>query len=363
MTTITIDAAVLREALARCVSDTSTPEPIYRHVLFGEWTDGITLTSTDSMMTYRVNVEADVQGESPDFTGNITMLRAALYGLTGPVTIEHDGKLLKLRNEARRYRIDTLPGRAFPVFDDLPKIDVAADPLQWAKAIDAIQYAAPTNSGHYALNGVHLDADFATASDAHALAYTPVETHLNTEIILPVASLRKGLTGYLTEATKIQLVTNDCGTDPVAIEFTDAMQSLRVQLVAHKYPGFRAQLPNPEDMKSKTHFNPRALGEVLQRMMAFLTPAGVKKARPTLILNADGERLEVKSKGEDVACDYIACSTPARPMQAALDGLLVKALLNQCDDEITWHSDGPDSIQAFTMPKRDDTHYIVQIRI
>lgn len=362
-TTISTDAALLRDALARSVCDTNTPEPIYRHVLIGEWTNGITLTTTDSLMTYRTQIEADIQGESPDFTASVPMLRAALFGLNGPVTIEHKGATLKLCNESRRYRIDTLPGRIFPVFDDLPVIETDADAMAWARAIDAVQYAAPTNSGHVALNGICLEPEFIIASDAIAIALQAMNTGLKTDIVIPIAAVRKNLLRYITENTAITILANDTGTEPVAIEFSDKTQYLRIQLLAYKYPAFRAQLPKPESMASSTEIRAKDFSDLLHRMMPFILPPDNKKGKPLIILRAEGEQLQVRSKVQGFASDFIACTRPSKPMEAALDAALMKNLLGQCDETLTWYSNGAESIQAFTLPERDDVHYIMHVRL
>lgn len=374
MTTIKLDAAALRDVLARAVCDANTPQEIYRHALISADVDGFDITTTDEQMYYLERVDAQVS-EPAQFTASVPLLRAALAGLEGEVTLEHNGERLTLRQASRRYRINSLDPQSFPVLEDLPTDDLDLDATILMQAIGVVQYAINPNDGRAFLRGVNLRPDKVQASNAgHNLAVCPhrIEGLPEDGIILPVAALRKGLAKYVDEHTRLRLVWNKPREFPVALIFEDDARRLRVHLIHDKFPDIERMNKMKPGGALAVRVSAATLKDALARVMPFAQVEGqsgkvYKSHQITLSVGeADGQhRLLVESCHNESAADHVVCEieegAPNGAQAVGFNADLLKDFLTTTNGEFIWHVNEPRAPQAFTIGARDDVHYIMPI--
>jgi len=103
---LTLNAAELHQALSMCLA-TNSPMEILKHV--GLDADGVNLcvTSTDTEKWLRTELLAEVAAAGR-CTADATMLKAAVAGVAGQVSLSLEGNTLHVQHEHGRFTLTSL---------------------------------------------------------------------------------------------------------------------------------------------------------------------------------------------------------------------------------------------------------------
>jgi DNA polymerase III sliding clamp (beta) subunit (PCNA family) len=369
-TTISVDTALFRDALKKCVSDKTAAQPIYRHVLIRGGDGKIELISTDECMLLEYTLAAILEGEAPNFTANVNLMASALNGLDGLTRLVHDGENLRLHNGNRRYKIDTLPGDQFPTAPALNGEDLDLSPASLREAIRVADYCMSQHDmAHPYTNGLWLCPDYIVSFNGVAMACMPLNTHVpdRYHVIIPSSALRKNFASYLQDAAGIRLLIR--GDEALALHVAGEDYRLRVRLLDCKYPeGWRGAAKNPSSFAQHITLDTQVLLGSLQRIMPFASQVydgyGVSKRTSGCFVRMivkNGE-LKLQSRDNENAVESLPCEH-VMDIEVAIDATLLKRVVDVGGDMIIWHHNDAATSQCFTFPGREDAHYLMPMRI
>lgn len=353
--TLTIDAAELAGALAGHIAKANAAVDILKHVLVRADHDGIELTSTDveAWITTRITASASAPVTC---ALEAARLRAAITGLTGPVSIDIDtGKCQATLRNARggRFQIPSLPAADFPAAHDDIHEQVQTDLEALAKAIRRVQYAKAVKDARYYLNGVHVGGGMVAATNGHRLAIVDLDAGLNA--IIPSPSLGALLAAMGQDGATLRRRPGHDGRDAaLGVEWPGG--SVYTNLVDGRFPDARRVAVDPDTLPHHITVNPAELGVAVQRLMPFAGPY-----RGLVLTAADGN-LQLTANAEQTS-DTVPAEGDLP--EIGIDGKYLLEVCRQADgaEQMRISATDAQSVVAVQFADRDDTHHLMPMRI
>lgn len=225
---LTIEKNTLNNVMKKAakVASPKSTMPILTHVALDFDGVALTITANDSARTYSETVPAE--GEPGQCTIEAAKLSKAVSGMKSgdleltPGQIKQGRSKLKL--ESRNYA-------DFPQPDYAEAEDSGLTGEQLAEAISVIGHAMPQKDVRPMLNGIHLTAGYAVATDGHRMAFVEVP-YQGPDIIIPADSARQmGDMGGKVMVSASQLIIDGGGS------------RFSTNLVESKYPDWRRVRP------------------------------------------------------------------------------------------------------------------------
>lgn len=359
---ITMDAAVLREALSASVCRRST-EVIREHVLLdASKPDTVVITSMDGILTRTVTVACGHK-QAGKVTAHADMMRRVLVGLGGEVVIKSgkNNEQLVLTQGKRRFSIPSLPADGFPVADAMEAQALEFDPVAVKGALDHVSYCMAKLDHRIYLNGVIIEPDHIMAADGHRLAVCAMKTGLPVaQIILPRDAVA-AVSAMLEEGVRALLLTPKGHSKPAALElYTDTMR-LRTTLIDSLFTGWDRAIHVPDGDRYRVTVASGELIPAIERVAAITF--SVEKARGIRVRVANAA-LALEACGPLAANDDIACQLDGPEPDLGIESkyLLEVAKLAR-GEALTMTGCGANTVHKFTIEGRDDEHYIMPMRL
>ena len=314
-----MEVNVRREDLARGlhqlqgVVERRTTQPVLSHVLIQCHDGGITLTATDTEVSIRGQVKAQVKK-----SGSITVSARKLYEITREVASEDvtlriasPGWVEVLAGRSK-FKIVSLDPQEFPEIpfsssgSGASHITIAAGLLR--EAIDKTLFAVSTDDARFNLSGVYVErADTGAlrmvATDGHRLALierTLASFDLKKGVIMP----RKGLAEVrkLLDMAEDTDLTLSVGERDVQVHMPEV--SFFMRLVEGEFPDYRQVVPGPP--RVKVNVNRDDLQAAIRRisLLASDRSHGIKMQLGKGVLELSASNPEQGEATEDVEVSY-----------------------------------------------------------
>ncbi|MBE9538502.1 MAG: hypothetical protein IMF06_05425 [Proteobacteria bacterium] len=361
---LSIDAGVLRDALATNVTERSTLDYM-EHALLVADNNTLRITTTDLEKWWTVELDASVS-EPGEATGKVALLRAALNGLDGSVDLLLADNRLSLKCGRRRFNIPTLQVDGFTRLPDGETQPVTTEPAKLREAIKRVAYAMGKNDVRPMLNGLLLDTNYCVAADGHRMAIcpAPIDVPDTKEIIIPRDTVAYVLQ-LLGDAATVRLAMRPGGSRIVALQIhnPDTRTTLHTALIDSRYTNWQQIAIDPDGIDKRHTFSAVDARTALARVMPFCVGRAKVKSVP-IGLASKGGHLTLSPPNMPETSDTVPCTTNDEQETIGLEANYLRDVLAPADlGKVTWHTSSPDSITAFTVSGRDDTHYIAPLRL
>lgn len=350
-----VNAKRLRDALSQAVAEQKSTLEILKHAIVEARDDGVlALTTTDISQMLCMELEAEVS-EPGTCTAEASLLRAALNGLDGDVTLR-DGKgdtlSLSQRTDTgtRSFRFPSLPVDDMPLpdMDEPQALEIGADLL--LDAIQSVHYCAAKDDARVFMNGVSLYAESVFATDGHRLAAHVVGCAVP-EIIIPRPSLPALLSALTADGVEcFTLKAENCST---ALMVKSPGATYLTRLIDSKPVDYRRMVPDISDAPYVV-VDAKNLKAALERVMALSPDAielAVKESRITLCGGKDRQW-----------SDYVTCNQVGDDFTIGVNPKYLRDVLAHGDKSLVWHCVDSEKGQHFAFDESDVSHVVMPLR-
>jgi DNA polymerase-3 subunit beta len=318
-------AEVFRQLAALAKNRYNTP--ILEHALIAVENGKVSAIASDIETQLRLPVIAQAEADG-EFTVPARKLAKILGSLNADqqVSLMLENEQASVRAGRSRFKLQTLPGGEFPVFEaqDKQSTSFALDATEFAELIERTYRAMATQDVRYYLNGLALQAKdsklVAKATNGHRLAIMLLDIAPETEfsIIVPRDAVLR------LQKIKIDAETVIVSIHETFAEFTFGDTVLSTKLVDGRFPDTDRVIPDyPEPMALTVES--QALGDAIKRV-ALVTDDG--KTGVTLAIDRESIGLSCRCRAtNESAEDQVACESGAEATVTVMPVYLLDALL------------------------------------
>lgn len=161
----TVNAADLAAALKQSVSVTATTMPVLQHALIATAPDGLVMETSDSEVTVRTQIPAQVDQEGSQLLR--TDLLHPVAAVDGEILIRKDGHLNRGRS---RFIIPAMLPAEWPGLEAVEWHPMPVDVAELAAAIDTVAYAVNEDDMRAYLRGLNIVPYWAWCADSASMA-------------------------------------------------------------------------------------------------------------------------------------------------------------------------------------------------
>lgn len=356
---LSINAVLLAEALAKSVCEKRSGIEIWQHALLE--CDGGTLKITTTDATRTLSLALECSGAIGAVTADVAQLRGALTGLTDDVKIETVGERLRLSQGRRRYHINTLPPAGFPLPPDENAETCQADSVRLGEALSEALYCVQRDHPDMLLRGVCVDNDHVVATDRNRVVVVPLARHAGVQFIIPRDSV--ALVAEHCERNGDVYLTRPAADAPYSqLVVSTTRATVRTLLIAGKFIDWRRiQAPEPSAMPHKADFDADAMIAAVQRITPFMWD-GSKEIRSVRLCCHKG-RIAVSPFFQTDTVDEVPCdASPDEFTCAVQSGYLIDILRAARGKRVTWGSNGDSTPQTFKAADSSTLHIVATVR-
>jgi len=357
---LTINTNDLRNVVNNTVINSKSTLDVLQHALFevcgNKALAHISVSTSNEVETLTTYIEGVCNKETAAFTASVQQLKAALFGIDDEsVVLNLSERQLSLIIGRRKYKIQTLPANIFPKSNDDNEEKKQMDIAALREGLQSTQYCRDKTNDLTIYSGICFDVDHVVALDGRRCAVSPCRTGLENTIVIPgqaVSSILKNL------IDGCNFFVQSIGETVIGVRFATDAFSLTVRTRTETYPNWKAALIDIDKADIHTVFNGNNLASAIKRVTPF-SLKNIDGKKWQRIAVASGENKLAITCLDGSADDYAECIN-ADEFNLEINAMYLTDMLAACgQNEITWHANSAERLQAFTSKDSVATHFIM----
>ncbi len=356
---------IKREKLKRAISsvvgvvDKKQTMPILGHILLENHEKSLKLTATN----LEVQISSITQAIEMDTFESTAVSGRKLYEIirsldSKDVELKTIKGQLIIKTEYSSYKISTLPGNDFPIFDSSEATETfKINQEKLLSLFNKTHFSMAQQDVRFYLNGLLLETEpnkiKAIATDGHRLAAS--EVSIDKKQLVKTASIipRKAIHELIRLLEGSEDVRAEIGPNSISLAFNDL--SFITKLIDGKFPDYNRVIPTNTEINIQ--LNSQALKPTLQRVSILANEKfkGIRLETRENTLNLSSENPE-----QEEAYETISLQEKVKSIIVGFNVSYLIDAVSSCDGNTVYLSLNDENSSALiTSPEDKDTKYVV----